>query len=229
MSNLNVFIDLEKFKSQGYIHLENILTKEQIELTQVLTLKLKEDLINNNLLGEKKDFGVTEWWRGIDMSSFLSEDLYKLYTSPIMYTISSELLETKDVHLYNDQIVVKLPNEDFQFEPHVDNQFGPNPSLAQSGVFKTITCAWVLDEFTIENGAISILNKSTGEWDMPLPKTGDILVWDGETPHKSNNNITDKPRRVYLMVYGDNDIPSFGTEEWLKRFANRFYNKKFII
>ena len=29
------------------------------------------------------------------------------------------------IYLFNDQVVVKLPNEEFSFEPHRDNQFKP--------------------------------------------------------------------------------------------------------
>ena len=44
--------------------------------------------------------------------------------------------------------------EDFEFPIHTDNDLGPNPNGAKMGLFKTITCCWVLDDFTNENAEI---------------------------------------------------------------------------
>ena len=123
-----------------------------------------------------------------------------------MYDIATELLETDEIYLFNDQIVIKLPNEDFKFEKHTDNQYGPYNDLAEEGVFKTITSAWILDDFTIDNGPVSILNKQTNEWDIPLPKKGDMVIWDGNTLHESSINQSNKERAVWLCVYSTHDL-----------------------
>ena len=59
------------------------------------------------------------------------------------------------------------------------------------------------------------LNEENNEWDTPLPKKGDIIVWDGNTLHKSSINKTDKERVVWVCVYTTHDmktIPSNKTD-----------------
>ena len=221
-------IDVNKFNTEGYIHLPNIIPANYLEVAQSITLKLKEETISNNLLGTPKDFGSRIWWRGLEMASVQSSELYNMYTSNFMYEIAKTLLETDDVYLFNDQIVVKLPNEDFKFEVHTDNSYGPNPPLAQQNGFKTITCAWILDDYTEDNGAVSILNKRTREWETPYPKMGDIVVWDGNTYHRSGINKSNKPRRGWVLVYANKDIVSLSLKQNENGFKGKYYNKKFI-
>ena len=196
----------ELFNRQGYIVLPQIIPIEAIDKCRDICMTIKKSIIENNLLDTSKNFGFQNYWRGVDMASFLSTDLFKYYTSDFMYNIATELLDTDEVHLFNDQIVVKLPHEDFEFEEHTDNQYGPNNELAKLNGFKTITCAWILDDFTHENGPISILNNETNQWDTPLPKRGDIVVWNGNTLHKSSINKTNKERVVWVCVYSTHDL-----------------------
>jgi hypothetical protein len=215
-----------EFDIIGYLHLKNIIPTDYLSSACEITLDLKNKIINENLLGTKKDFGIEQYWRGLDMASKLNENLYKLYTSEFMYNIVKQLLGDT-IYLFNDQIVVKLPNEDFEFDVHTDNMRGPNPKEAALGNFKTITCCWVLDDFTNDNGCIEILNKKTKQWDKPLASAGDIIIWDGNSYHKSYKNKTDKPRRVYLMVYSTHDMHKFSTTDI--NFLNKYYSNEFVL
>jgi len=156
-------IDVDKFKKEGYVVIHNHIPNHMIDKCKQECLSIKHSIITNNLEGTKKNFGSETYWKGIDVASFLSADLFEYYTSDLMFDVAKQLLETDDLYLFNDQIVVKLPNENFEFVPHTDNEYGPNNDLALQNKFKTITCAWILDDFTIDNGPVAILNKQTNE------------------------------------------------------------------
>jgi len=211
---------LQKFKEEGYIILENIIPTDYLEAAKRVTIELKQYLIDEGLIGAEKDFGAPFYWSGIDMAGMLSEELYNMYTSSFMYQIASKYLEAAPF-LFNDQIVVKLPNEEFEFSPHYDNQYGPDPEAALKGHFKTITCAWILDDFTPENGPVSLQHPTTGEWSTPLPKAGDMMIWDGNTVHKSGINRDINPRRIWLNVYSTLNMST------LSPGFNNFYTDKF--
>jgi hypothetical protein len=204
-------IDIQKFKEQGYTIIPNCIFEDKIDNCKNICLSIK------NSYEEQL----------ISVASFLSPELFKYYTSDFMYDIVTQLLETDEIYLFNDQIVVKLPNENFKFEKHTDNSYGPHNNLALQNKFKTITCAWILDDFTHSNGPISILNKKTNEWDIPLPKKGDMVIWDGNTLHESSINKSNKERAVWLCVYSTHNLhllkPSnynfFKNKNW---YSNRF-------
>ena len=83
----------------------------------------------------------------------------------------------------------------------------------------------MLDNFTSKNGAIDIKNKSTGKYNTLYPKAKDIIVWDGETLHKSGPNRSNKPRRTWLQIYSTTDITKVKTKS--KKFST-FYSQRFI-
>jgi len=130
-----------------------------------------------------------------------------------MFDIVSSLI--KDPYLFNDQIVVKEPFENFQFEPHYDNQFGPSPGDES---LITMNFMLVLDDFTPQNGGISVLDE---DWVTLYPKTGDILMIEGNTMHASSRNNSEEPRRAYLCVYSNRPIG--------EGFQEGFYSDKFNI
>lgn len=219
-------IDVNQFKKSGYIQLKNVISIEDIDVVRRIALDFKNEIIDNNLLGTPKKTGVDRYWRGLDMASTMSSKLYEYYTSNIMYQIATSLLETEEVYLFNDQVVVKLPNEEFDFVQHTDNSFGPNNEMALNNEFKTITCCWVLDDFNLENGPVSILDKGDNEWKLPLPKRGDIVIWDGNTIHKSDKNTTNLERCVWLCIYSTvnlKKIKNISNASFDTFYGDRFY------
>lgn len=200
-----------------YKILENVVPKHYIEYLQDYTLEIKKRI--KPLEGEYKPIGSGIYWKGIDMASScpLSSDsenkkLFDLYTSKFMYDIITPYISNP--FLFNDQIVVKEPHEEFSFEPHRDNQFGPFPDDKD---LLTINCMLVLDDFTEENGAISVLDNN---WITLYPKKGDILMIEGNTFHSSKINLSNHPRRAYLCVYSNKSIG--------KDFQQGYYYNKFI-
>ena len=221
-------MNADLFNETGYIVIEDFLSQEDTKTIKDICYNFKKEIIDNDLIGKSKNFGLSTYWRGLEMASTQSPILFQYYTSKKMYNMATQLLGTKDIYIFNDQIVVKLPKEDFQFDVHTDNQFGPNNQLALEGGFKTITCCLVLDDFTPENGPISILNKKTGDWDIPLPKKSSLIVWDGNTPHASNKNDSEQERSVWLCVYSTHDLTKMPTNPLTDEFL-KFYGEKFII
>jgi hypothetical protein len=199
-----------------YKIIKNIVPELIISFLQEYTLELKSRLDVNTL--ENKNIGSGTYWKGIDMASSFplatskeNLKLFNVYTSRLMYNIITEYIPSP--YLFNDQIVVKMPGEDFQFEPHFDNQFGPSP---EDKDLITINCMLVLDDFTDNNGAIRVFDN---EWITLYPKKGDILMIEGNTLHASSNNNSDLPRRAYLCVYSNKSIG--------KDFQKGFYYETF--
>ena len=199
-----------------YKVIENVIPKEIVSFLQEYTLELKTRLETN--LTKDKDIGSGTYWKGIDMASSFplatdkeNSKLYNIYTSDFMYNIITDFISSP--YLFNDQIVVKMPGEDFQFEPHFDNQFGPSPEDKE---LITINCMLILDDFTDENGAIRVLDE---EWKTLYPRKGDILMIEGNTMHASSNNKSNQPRRAYLCVYSNKPIG--------KNFQKGFYYEPF--
>ena len=214
----------KEFLENGYVIYKNKLPLEYITIVQEITLDVRKKILSENLKGKSKLYGGMQHWDGLEMASMEHERLFDLYTSDLMYDIAKELLDTEEIYLFNDQIVTKLPNDGFKFNPHTDNELGPNKKLASEGFYRSITCCWVLDDFTENNGPIVLMNKKTNEYETIYPKTGDIAVWDGETLHYSNENVSDKPRRVWLQIYTTKDITNIPS---IKNFK-RYYGQSFI-
>lgn len=219
-------IPVEEYKKNGYVVIPGAIADEMIAKVRHISIALKQRMNEEHLPGDKKEFGVPVYWKGIDMASVHDKQLFDLYTQPFMYEFASTLLETPDVYLFNDQVVCKMPDEDFVFDAHCDNQYGPNPELARQGVFKTITCCWVIDDLTEENGAISFRNKHTGEWETPYAKSGSLMAWDGNTVHASGKNNSNAPRIVWLLIYANAEVAEIPSDA---NYFNRFHRGRFMI
>lgn len=218
----------KELNTKGYLWFKQLIPTDDLITAGKVSLSLKENLINNGLLGTPKNTGGPIYHRTIDMSGTLSEELYKMYTSGWMVDLAKKILNQDYIYAFNDQVVVKLANEDFLFPEHTDNFFGPDPEEAKRGAFRTITCCWVLTDFTELNGPISILDKENNSWITPLAKSGDMLVWDGNTPHKSSLNLSSDARCVWLQIYATHDIanrPNVNTNSLVSKVDfTRFYS-----
>jgi hypothetical protein len=204
----------------GYELMENIIPKDDVEYLQEYTLLVKRRVTPK--IGLTRSVGDGTYWRGVDMASEFSmssseenKKLYDFYTSNFMYNIIRDYI--KEPYLFNNQIVVKLPNERFWFKPHFDNQYGPNPNDKE---LVTINCMLILDDFTEQNGAISLKSQLSNTWRTLYPKTGDMLLIDGNTVHASKMNKTDLVRRAYICVYANKPIG--------KDFKEGYYYEKWL-
>ena len=195
---------------------EQVIPQETLVYLQDWTLFTKE--ICEFYRGKPKANGSGVYWQGLDMASqcpltteLQNKKLFEVYTSQWMYDLVTQFIP--EPYLFNDQIVVKSPNEALEFQPHRDNQFGPLPDEAD---LVTQNFTLVLDDFTTENGALQVWENK--QWHTLLPKAGDIVMIEGNTIHKSAPNKTDKPRRVYICHYTDRPMGDF---------KEGFYNQPF--
>lgn len=180
---------LKKFKDQGWIHIESA-------IPFILVSELRERAIKwrnwvDDKVGQPAKKGPLVHWRGLGCAGAYDKYLMNFYTSNLMHEYAKALLNTQEVWLYNDQIVVKLPHDNFEFKTHTDNE--------TEGI-NSVNCCVILDDFTEENGGL-VVDENT-----LYPKAGDIVAIHGDTPHSSKPNISDSPRCLYACVYSDSKI-----------------------
>jgi len=206
------------YRKSGWLHVENYIPEQDVTAIRKLCLEAK----NNH----KLDFPGT--FKGIECASKQYPELWKYYTSEYMFDLAKSLLKT-DPYVFNDQVVVKMPNEEFWFKAHYDNQFRPKRyQKHRKGQVKktdtpydgidTVNCSLILDDFTDTNGTLEILNKDTNVWQKIYPKKGDVIAIDGNTFHKSGLNESNEPRCLYACVYAVKPI-----------YFGKFYSEKLVI
>ena len=202
---------VDNFNKEGYIHLKNVIPSELLVKARSLAIELKHQY--KSRVGEPRHNGSGNFWNGLELASTLNPNLWECYTADFMFEIASKFLGSKP-YLFNDQVVVKLPKEDFSFEPHYDDQFGPGiPGL------KTINCSWILTNMPEETGPLWCQD-SFGHYEMLTAKAGDIVIIDGQTLHYSGLNKTDRVRALYACVYSNKPIGNFQKGYYNEQFTN---------
>lgn len=182
-------------KNLTWEHRKNIMNKRDVSQMREISLRAKDVIVSNN--GKEKPLGSLKYWKGLDMASedsnmslFDKDYLKMVSTSEIYSRIAFEFLD--DVYLFNDQLVTKMPKEDFDFEPHQDGAFNIGSE------FDNLTIMIILDDFTKENGTIECYDK---DWKTLYPKSGDIIILNGTTLHRSSKNKSELPRSTYILHY----------------------------
>ena len=182
-------------KNLTWEHRKNIMNKRDVSQMREISLRAKDVIVSNN--GKEKPLGSLKYWKGLDMASedsnmslFDKDYLKMVSTSEIYSRIAVEFLD--DVYLFNDQLVTKMPKEDFDFEPHQDGAFNIGSE------FDNLTIMIILDDFTKENGTIECYDK---DWKTLYPKSGDIIILNGTTLHRSSKNKSELPRSTYILHY----------------------------
>lgn len=187
-------IDLNFYEKNKWVHLQKQITLNVVDELRTRSIKLREWV--SDKIGQPAEYGPDIHWNGVGCAGMYDSYLLDFYKSNLMVDIAKQLLNTNDVWMYNDQVVVKLPNDNFGFEEHTDNSIGGNLNEGAN----TINMCVILDDFTDENGTLQIRDTKI------YPKVGDIVVIHGDTPHQSEPNKSDKPRCLYACVYSDKQI-----------------------
>jgi len=180
---------LDKYKKEGWVHIKSAIPQHQINNLRTKAILWREWV--DTRIGQPTKMGPPKHWKGLGCAGAYDEYLLEFYRSDLMYEYSSTLLETKDVWLYNDQLVVKLAEDSFQFKTHTDNE--------TKGTNSVNLCV-ILDDFTDLNGTLQIKNQKI------YPRAGDIVAIHGDTPHSSKPNHTNKPRCLYACVYTGSQV-----------------------
>jgi len=193
---------LKEYKSKGYIVLKNIVDKDNIQTLRNECIRIK----NLRVKGYNRHYGNGVDWFNVECASEFSTELYKFYTSKLLFDIASTLLGTKDLWLFNDQVNAKLPNEKKAVYPvHHDNMYGPDPIGASKREFETVNLSVSLDTSNILSGCMYF-------GDEPCEtEAGDIVAIDGECEHYSSVNESEDTRIYYTCVYGNKNV---GAMSW---------------
>ena len=216
---------IEKFRTDGFIKLKDVLSKELLdeygeEITR-LTLELNPN--KGKPLEERDTYNkafiqVGNLWTK-------SEKAKTFAFSKRIGRIATELLGTEGVRMYHDQSLYKEPAGGFT-PWHVDQQYWP----LSSG--KTVT-AWIpLQAVPIEMGPLcfgkgshrknigrdleisdeseQIIReqiKDQGVIEVYEPyDLGEVSFHNGWTVHRAGPNTTDQPRKVHTIIYMDKDM-----------------------
>lgn len=196
---LNQSIDVEFYNKFGWVQIQNIVPQEIISQLRKKGIILRQWV--NDKLGQTSNYGSPTHWRGVGCAGMYDDYLLKFYKSNLMFEVSSKLLNTDKIWLFNDQMVIKLPQDNFGFDPHYDNQFGGEN---KNGLIHTVNLGVVLDDYTTENGTLEIFHED--KWLKIFPKSGDIVAINGNTLHKSNPNYSKDSRGLYACVYSEQQI-----------------------
>ena len=190
-----------KYNQNGWVHIHDVIPADIVYELRTRAIKWRHWVMDK--INQPCEYGPKYHWNGLGCAGMYDSYLMDFYTSDIMYDVSSKILQTKDVWLYNDQIVVKLPNDNFGFNTHTDNEAEGTPS---------VNLCVILDDFTDENGTLQIRDTKV------YPKAGDIVAIHGDTPHQSEPNKSDIPRCLYACVYSASRI------NHQKFYTNKFHD-----
>jgi ectoine hydroxylase-related dioxygenase (phytanoyl-CoA dioxygenase family) len=181
------------------------------------------------------------------MSLYLRDFLF----SPVMAQITQAALGP-DVYLFNEQWVVKGPDQGMKFSWHQDSGYvkGRDKNTNHKPY---VTCWCTLDDVNEENGTVYLLPHSRGGTDHTIfdheqeQGTNDLVGYKGEDPgmaikvpagsvvaftsynfHRSGANTTPKMRRIYLAQYSSEPIMSSdGSAPWSQ--AVRFVKDGIVV
>ena len=219
-------MSFEDYNRDGWTIIKNVLGREDLEYLKVFTLEVKNRVLANPDFEKlNKPNGSGSWWRGLDMASKSplntpeeNERLFGFYTSKLMFDIASEYLGTDEVYLLNDQVVVKMPNEEFIFKPHRDGVLFENGQDV-STEYQSVNVLLALDDYTDENGGLEVQSNGSTELERVYPKEGDAILLDSNTLHASGKNESDNPRRAYSCTYATAPVgKDFRSGWWHERF-----------
>ena len=175
---------IEHYQLKGWAVIPNVFSKEDL------------DIMSDWGYNMRVEWDKHSTWKGVPCAGKFSEPLTEIYTSVIMKDLATQILGTP--HLFNDQMVYKLPHDKMDFVPHYDNQYS---SQNKSNHIHTVNLSIAVDDFTRDNGALFIKSQDTGEWETVLPKAGDVVAINGSTVHASHENRSNAPRGLYACVY----------------------------
>ena len=182
-------MDVLHYKEHGWVHIENVIPQNLIDIVTEVSQECKQIAVGNE--HTPAPYGTRLHWKGLGCASKYEPRLLECYKSEVNRRIATELLQTENLYLFNDQIVLKLPNEEFEFEEHYDNQYSSN----RDNRIHTINLSWILDDFTDDNGTLNMSGTNI------YPKRGDIVAIRGDMIHSSKPNISDKSRLLYACVF----------------------------
>jgi len=229
--------DLEFFRQQGYLAIEQVFTAEQIAAAQ--------QGIQDLIAGKKPDF------RGIQREAAVSIDSVRPVRKLMSFVAYDERLKTMAQHPELLSLIRRLIDDEpdlFQDMALLKGPGGREKPWHQDSAYFDIAIdtpvigLWIaLDEANEKNGCLHILPGTHREgpsehfkvrdWQIcdsavqtqrsaivPLPPGG-CLIWHGMLHHGSPTNRSDQPRNALQFHYKPIHSDSISTDERMQHFG----------
>lgn len=205
-----------QLKHKGFVLFRSLLDSEEVqELIQHLEgLWLAE----GNEAGQENyiEAGV----RRLANLANKGEIFRSIFAHPLILE-TAEVVMGPDFHLSMLNARDVLPGTGAKMPFHADIDHGVRPD--ETG-YRAFTAVWMLDDFTVKNGATRLVpgshrsallpKESVHDPYTPHPEevvaeggAGDVLVFNGHCWHTGGANQTDRPRRAVLAHYLRADVP----------------------
>lgn len=219
------------YEQQGYVVVEDLFTRAAME-----QLAERIEVLQRSHQADVAAKGGTEGISRADeitFTAFLAEQdpqIRAFATRPEFVALSTQLLGP-DTDLYWNQAVFKMPEGEKEFPWHQDDGYAPvTPS-------PYLTLWLALTDATPENGCISVLPGSHRQGLVPhtpspiglvcypadapdqgvrVPiRSGSLAVFPSLTMHKSGPNLSQGPRKAYVLQYSQAGLRNAATGELL--------------
>lgn len=213
--------EIEKLKTDGYVNLGKLLSYDQVELINQRLLEIQEtegeqagaELFDSKYIRHPKEEGADRLADLVNKGEVF--DIF--YTHPKVLDGISHVLGS-DFKLSSLNYRAALPGKGLQ-NLHVDWKDGiPN------GNYKVCNSIWLLDDFTMENGATRIVPGTHLSTELPqdlvedlseshpdeiiiTAPAGSVFIFNSHVWHGGTTNKTDKTRRSVHSYFCTSDQP----------------------
>jgi len=207
---------IKQLEQQGYLVFQNILAASQIE---VLLTRLEELWIAEGDKAGEENY-IEPGVRRLANLANKGRIFGALYTHPQVLEVAEAIMGSDiRVSMVNARDVP--PHTGVRMPFHMDSDKG---RVRDEKGYSAATAIWMLDQFTVENGATAFvpgshllgrspkqvladLNTSHPDEIMIVGQPGDVLVFNGHCWHAGRPNLTNDHRRAILVHYLRADVP----------------------
>lgn len=201
--------DLAAFETNGFFTVPDLFSADEVDAIVAHVEEAAFELA----LGERDDGPLS--YR--PMMHLTSPALQAVATDPRWAPIVLPLVGTGDARLYWEQAVSKPPQARTELPWHQDN--GYTPLVPE----EYVTCWLALDDAEVDNGCLWVIPGSHRQGTLrhqngagpfrvghdgpdadgvPVPvRRGSVLVFSSLLLHRSGPNVTDRPRRAWILQY----------------------------
>jgi ectoine hydroxylase-related dioxygenase (phytanoyl-CoA dioxygenase family) len=240
MSSLTVKrSDKAQYDQLGYAILPKIIDAQTLEMLREECAYFVGYIDGSMKARGRETYGITHRGKRYFISNRYrqSHRMADFLYSDLMARVTKAFLGD-DVYLFNEQWVVKGPEQGMKFSWHQDSGY-VNFRDPESTHEPYLTCWCALDDMSDENGTIYVMPHDRGgtrhtvlnhrqeqgsndlvgyEGDDPGElievAAGSIVVFSSTSLHRSSTNTTKQTRRAYLAQYSDVPIQHSNGSQW---------------
>jgi len=239
---------LQDFKREGICIVKDLFSSSEVKIFQDETQRLWSEQKNLNpynlRIGLRKDLNGKDILERLDPVSDISEVFSNFNNDNRILQIAKGILQAPTIIL-KEKLIYKWPGSS-GYGAHRDATYFSVTKEGPSGN-EIISMALFLDKTNSENGSIKfypnlkhtklaapkeeprdidnkVLEKYTAL--QPTLEPGDIVIFDGLTPHSSNFNKSNSPRRVYMITFSLQKFPNCRKDYYTFRHSELSKNRR---